>query len=292
MQLHSEYGDFLGGLCNAFITRNKLKKIDLIASHGHTIFHQPENKFTFQLGNGNSIHSRTGLPVVFDFRGLDVALAGEGAPLVPIGDRLLFSEYDVCLNLGGIANVSMETQRNRKAFDVCFCNMALNYLAANVGKDFDAFGNLASRGSVNKKWLTALNKVYSATRKKHPSLAREGFEKSIVPLLEDDSISTHDKLRTFCESIANEIIAAIPPAKNVRLLATGGGARNNFLISLLREKVSKRVEIVVPHTSIIDFKEAMVFAFLGVLRIRDEVNVLKSVTGASRDCCSGILVGN
>jgi len=292
MQLHSEYGNFLGELCNEFIRKNQLKQIDLIASHGHTIFHQPENKFTFQLGNGNDIHPNTGLPVVYDFRSLDVARGGEGAPLVPIGDRLLFSEYDVCLNLGGIANLSMEISGQRRAFDVCYCNMALNYLAAKLGKDYDVNGNLASQGSVNKIWLNELTNVYSVTRKKHPSLAREGFENAIVPLLENNSIPMKDKLRTFCESIVEELAGAVPRKKNLKLLATGGGTRNKFLIQLLQEKLADRVEVVVPSETIIDFKEALVFAFLGVLRIRDEVNVLKTVTGASEDSCSGILVGN
>jgi anhydro-N-acetylmuramic acid kinase len=292
MQLHSEYGNFLGTLCEEFIRKNRLKHIDIIASHGHTIFHQPQNKFTFQLGNGNDIHAITRLPVAFDFRSLDVALGGQGAPLVPIGDRLLFSEYDLCLNLGGIANLSMEEIGQRKAFDVCYCNMGLNYLAAKAGKEYDANGNLAAQGSVNKRWLRELNKIYSATRKKHPSLAREGFERAIVSQLENNSIPLKDKLRTFCESIVEEIAAAVPQKKNLKLLATGGGTRNKFLIQLLQQKLSGRVEVVVPNNTIIDFKEALVFAFLGVLRIRGEVNTLKTVTGASRDSCSGILVGN
>ena len=293
MQLHSEYGFFLGRLCSEFIKKNRLTKIDLIASHGHTVFHQPKNKFTFQLGNGNDIHAATGLPVVFDFRSLDVALGGEGAPLVPIGDRFLFSEYDVCLNLGGIANLSMEMKRKRKAFDVCFCNMGLNYLAAKAGKEFDTNGTLSSQGSVNKKLQSELNKVYSTTRKKHPSLAREGFENTIVPLLKGESISVTDRLRTFCESIADEIAAAVPPSKKTsKILATGGGGRNKFLIQLLRQKLSGHTEIVIPESTIIDFKEALVFAFLGVLRVGGKVNVLKSVTGASLNSCSGILVGN
>jgi anhydro-N-acetylmuramic acid kinase len=291
IELHGEYGDFLGRLCNDFIQKNHAKQVNFIASHGHTIFHQPQSKFTFQLGNGNDIHAATGLPVVFDFRSLDVARGGEGAPLVPVGDRLLFSEYDVCLNLGGIANLSMEVNRQRKAFDVCFCNMGLNYLAGKAGREFDADGSLSSQGMVNKNWLGELYKAYSATRKKHPSLAREGFEKSLVPLLENNSVSLRDRLRTFCESIVHEIEEAVPRSKNLKLLSTGGGAHNKFLIQLLREKLSDRVEVVVPDTTIVDFKEATVFGFLGVLRVRNQTNVLKSVTGASRDSCSGIVVG-
>jgi anhydro-N-acetylmuramic acid kinase len=293
MQLHSAYGAFLGKLCNDFIKKNRLKPIDFIASHGHTIFHQPKNGFTFQLGDGNMIHAVTEIPVIFDFRSLDVALGGEGAPLVPIGDRLLFSQFDVCLNLGGIANLSMEHKGKRKAFDVCYCNMALNYLAAKVGKEFDESGKLATTGSVNEGLRKSINKIYSTNRKTKPSLGREGFENHFQSLLDSDGIELHDRLRTVCESISNEIADAIPTSKKkMKMLATGGGARNEFLIQLLREKLSKRVEIVIPDKTTIDFKEALVFAFLGVLRVRDEVNVLNSVTGAAKDSCSGILVGN
>jgi anhydro-N-acetylmuramic acid kinase len=292
MQLHSEYGDYLGRLCNQFIKKNAAKEIDLIASHGHTIFHQPENKFTFQLGDGNAIHAATGLPVAFDFRSLDVMLGGEGAPLVPMGDRLLLSEYDVCLNLGGIANLSIEVNQVRKAFDVCFCNMALNYLSYKVNKDFDENGSMASLGVVNQKLLSDLDKIYAGSRKKKPSLAREGFEKNIQKLLDDESISVNDKLRTVCESVVNEIALSVPRSKKkLKLLATGGGARNTFLIQLLQQKFPKEVEVVVPDKTTIDFKEALVFALLGVLLLRKETNVLKSVTGASRDSCSGVLVG-
>jgi anhydro-N-acetylmuramic acid kinase len=292
MRFHSEYGIYLGELCNEFIKKNHLKDVDLIASHGHTIFHQPKNKFTFQLGDGNAIHSITGLPVVFDFRSLDVFLDGEGAPLVPIGDKFLFPVYDVCINLGGIANLSIEVKGNRRAFDACFCNMALNYLAEKIGKDFDENGKFSSQGVVNKKLLSEINKIYSTTGKKRHSLAREGFENIFQTLLDDDSVTLNDRLRTVCESVADEIVKAIPPSKKkLKLIVTGGGARNKFLIQLLQEKFFRKAEIIVPDKTIIDFKEALIFAFLGSLRVRNEVNVLKSVTGASRDSSSGVVVG-
>ncbi len=290
MQLHAYYGNFLGGLCLQFIQKNKIKKIELIASHGHTIFHQPKNKFTFQLGDGNALHAITGLPVVFDFRSLDVALGGEGAPLVPIGDQLLFSDYGACLNLGGIANLSMDAKGKRRAFDVCFCNMALNHLAAKAGKDFDENGMLAKKGSVNQRLLRSVDRIYQARRKKNPSLGREGFEEDFQTLLDDESIALNDRQRTVCESIANEIALAVGQQKQ-KLLATGGGAFNSFLIELIQSKISSHTKIIVPNKTIINFKEALVFAFLGVLRLRGEINVLKSVTGAVRNSCSGVLIG-
>ncbi len=292
MQFHSGYGKFLGQLCNQFIEKNEIRNVDLIASHGHTVFHQPDNKFTFQLGNGNEIHAATQLPVAFDFRSMDVALGGEGAPLVPVGDKFLFSEYDVCLNLGGIANLSIDVKGERKAFDICFCNLALNHLALKAGKDFDAGGKLASIGSVNERLLNSLDIIYSRNQKKKPSLGREGFEKQIQPLLDDESIPLNDRLRTVCESITNEISFAIPYArKRTKLLVTGGGAHNKFLIELIQQKLQEKTKIIVPDKTIVNFKEALVFAFLGVLRLRNEINVLKSVTGASRNSCSGVLIG-
>jgi anhydro-N-acetylmuramic acid kinase len=290
--LHTLYGTFLGQCCRQFAKQRKINKIDGIASHGHTIFHQPKNKFTYQLGDGNALHAAVRLPVVCDFRGLDIALGGEGAPLVPPGDKFLFSNYDICLNLGGIANLSMDVRGERKAFDICFCNMMLNHLAAKAQKDFDRNGEMARPGLVNPGLLNSMEKKYRARGKKYPSLGREGFEQDFLPLLEDESIPLRDRLRTVCESVADEIVRSIPlSAKRRKLLATGGGAHNGFLMELIERKLSRNTKITVPQKIIVDFKEALVFAFLGVLRLRGEINVLKSVTGASRDSCSGILIG-
>jgi anhydro-N-acetylmuramic acid kinase len=292
LQMHAQYGKFVGQLCNQFIKQKKIKKVDLIASHGHTIFHQPKNNLTFQLADGNSIHATTGLPVAFDFRSLDVALGGEGAPLVPIGDKYLFSDFDICLNLGGIANLSTDIHGKRMAFDICFCNMILNYLSAKAGKDFDKNGTLASKGSINHKLLSSLEKIYHANQKTKPSLGREGFEKEFQSILDNESIPLHDRLRTACESIASEIARSIPDSnKKMKLLATGGGALNVFLIDLLKSKLSSKTKVVIPPKTIINFKEALVFGFLGVLCLRKENNVLKSVTGASHNSCSGVLIG-
>jgi anhydro-N-acetylmuramic acid kinase len=291
-ELNVKYGKYLGQLCNQFIKQKKVKKIDLIASHGHTIFHQPSKKFTFQLGDGNAMHATVGLPIAFDFRSLDIALGGEGAPLVPIGDKYLFSDFDVCLNLGGIANLSMEINGKRKAFDICFCNMMLNYLSTKAGKDFDKGGTLASKGSINQELLASFEEIYNANRKKKPSLGREGFEREVQTLLDNKSIPLNDRLRTACESITLEIVKSIPdPNKKIKLLATGGGALNSFLITLIRRKLSSKTEVIIPSKTIINFKEALVFAFLGALRLRGEINVLKSVTGASHNSCSGVLIG-
>jgi anhydro-N-acetylmuramic acid kinase len=289
--LDAAYGKLLGDICNTFIKKHKLK-VDFIASHGHTIYHQPKRGFTFQLGNGHALHAASGLPVIYDFRTMDVAFGGEGAPLVPAGDKFLFNEFDVCLNLGGIANLSCEEKGKRIAFDICFVNMGLNYLASKANKTFDSNGDMASSGTLNLKMLQKLNSVYAKLKIKRPSLGRELFDSKIKPLLDDEQIPLEDRLNTFATSAAQEIVSALPASKNnIRVLCTGGGAFNSFLIYALLEKCSDNVSFILPDEDIIKFKEALIFAFLGVLRLRGENNCLRSVTGASRDCSGGLMIG-
>lgn len=291
-ELHSLYGRYLGEKCREFMDRHSIRRVDLVASHGHTIFHQPSRGFTFQLGDGAALHATTGIPVVFDFRSLDVQLGGEGAPLVPVGDRLLFASADVCLNLGGIANLSMEISGERRAFDLCFCNMALNFLAKEAGKSYDRHGKKASKGSVDGDLLEALEGVYASIRKKRKSIGRELFEKAVRPLLANRKVKLADRLRTVCESVAQEVEEALPPAsRNLQILTTGGGALNRFLVEVIRSRLLGKGVVALPAREIVDFKEAIVFALLGVLRVRNEINVLRSVTRARRDSCSGIVIG-
>lgn len=291
LALDSEYGIFLGEKIAAFVSKYQ-SKVDFIASHGHTVFHQPSRKFTLQIGNGNAIFAVTGLPVVFDFRSLDVLKGGEGAPLVPAGDKFLFHDVDVCLNLGGIANLSVDSQRQRIAYDICFCNMGLNYLSAFAGKEYDKDGAMAADGEIHKPLLRKLSSAYQVLRKKRPSLGRELFEKRFQPLLADKKIPIQDRLCTFTESIAIEIIDAIISSKKTpSVLCTGGGAFNSFLISRMLDLCEDRASLILAEENVIKFKEALVFGFLGVLRVRDEVNCLKSVTRAVSDSSSGVLVG-
>lgn len=285
------YGRFLGEAVLGFMERNKVKA-DFISSHGHTVFHQPANGFTLQIGDGNAIHAVTGMPVVYDFRSLDVALNGQGAPLVPIGDELLFSDYDYCLNLGGIANVSMRKKRTRIAFDICFANMALNYVINQKGKQFDNRGETAASGSVDRKLLNQLKRFYNSIKAKRPSLGKELFDNRFKPIIDQSSVSIEDKLATLVESAAQEIAGSLDAnAVNNTLLCTGGGAYNSFLVSRILEHCADRVSIVLPEDNIIKFKEALIFAFLGLLRVNGKINCLKSVTGASGDSSSGVMVG-
>lgn len=282
VRLHVAYGDFLGMQVKEFISRNKTTAPDFIASHGHTIFHQPQSRLTFQLGSGASLAATSGIPVVCDFRSTDVALGGQGAPLVPIGDKLLFGEYNACLNLGGFANISFDANDKRIAFDICAVNYVMNRLAKRAGKMYDANGDLAASGNVIPELLEKLNAIPFYKMAAPKSLGREWAESSIFPLMKNEW-RVEDLLRTFAEHIALQISVCVPANGNV--LVTGGGAHNSFLIGLLREKCGNR--IVVPDAMTIDFKEALVFAFLGWLRWNNKVNVLSTVTGAKGDSCSG-----
>lgn len=286
----ASFGRYIGEQCLAFVKSHGINP-DFIASHGHTVFHQPDNGFTSQIGNGSAIHAVTGIPVIYDFRSLDVQLGGQGAPLVPIGDKLLFSDSDICLNLGGIANLSADVKRKRIAYDICYCNTPINYLMQSIGKTMDKGGEKASQGEVDNKLLRKIQKLYSKLRSARPSLGREFFENEFIPLLDVKGISLEDKLATCVESAAIEIAYAAKELRGTSMLCTGGGALNTFLISRILEHCGDDVSIIIPDQDIIQFKEALIFAFLGVLKVTGQANALRSVTGASRDSSSGVMVG-
>ncbi|HWZ23584.1 MAG TPA: anhydro-N-acetylmuramic acid kinase [Cytophagaceae bacterium] len=288
--MDASFGKFSGEQLKKFLSQKKLR-VDLIASHGHTIFHQPEKGFTTQIGNGAYIAAAARVPVVSDFRTMDVALGGQGAPLVPIGDKLLFSEYDYCLNLGGIANISFDSNKKRIAGDICPVNILLNKLAEEKGFGFDKDGKMAAKGIVNQVLLKKLNNL-SFYKKKFPkSLGREWIDKDVFPILTNSVLSTEDKLATVCEHIAFQIIAAMPSEKGTKLLVTGGGALNKYLVSRIAKHAGNSTKIIVPDTLTISFKEALIFAFLGLKRILGEPNALSNVTGASKDSVGGALYG-
>ncbi len=286
--LSDAFGSYTGEQVNAFLKKFDLNKPDMVCSHGHTVFHEPAKKYTLQIGNGDIIANTTGITTVSDFRSLDVSLGGQGAPLVPIGDELLFSDHEACLNLGGFSNISFKEDGERRAFDICPVNIILNPLANTLGKSFDEDGEMAQSGTLNEPLLTELNSlpIYSGTER--PSLAREWLEHVFVPLVEHASSSTEDKLRTVTEHAAEQISAVInAKAKNGSVLVTGGGAKNGFLMGRL--SALSNAKIIAPEIEIVDYKEALIFAFLGVLRMRNEINVLRSVTGAERDSSSGVI---
>lgn len=275
-----EYGEFLGKLCNEFISKNNLKT-DYISSHGHTIFHQPENGYTLQIGCGNKIAEKTNITTINNFRERDVLLNGNGAPLVPIGDLHLFSEYKYCLNLGGFANISIKSKLI-KAFDICPVNIVLNYLSSKLGLIYDKNGDLSSKGKLNHHLLNRLNMLDFYNKKPPKSLSREWVEKEIFPILNGIKVPIKDQLNTFCEHLAIQISKSL---KDQSVLITGGGAHNVYLLDRLRHYSNSR--IIIPSNEIIDFKEAIIFAYLGILRIENINNCLSSVTGAKYDNCGG-----
>ncbi|MBI9037150.1 MAG: anhydro-N-acetylmuramic acid kinase [Bacteroidales bacterium] len=287
VKTHAEYGDYLGELVNGFLEKNTLNP-DFIASHGHTIFHQPQEKLTFQIGDGAAIAAKTKFTVVSDFRNLDVKLGGQGAPLVPIGDKLLFPQYDYCLNLGGFANISFDNEANQRiAFDICPVNIVLNKIAAEFDFAFDDKGKIAKSGYLNPQLLLELDALDYYNQKNPKSLGKEWVIEYFEPILKKINLSASDKLRTVCEHIAKQISKAITHNNSKSLLISGGGAYNDFLINRIKAHTNQKIHI--PENKIIDFKEAMIFAFLGVLKMRGEINCLKSVTGASKDSSGGVI---
>lgn len=279
------YGRLLGEVINHFISKNNIKAIDFIASHGHTVLHQPEKRITLQIGNGQEIANITNQQVICGFRTQDVQLGGQGAPLVPIGDELLFSDYDYCINLGGFANISYEKEDERIAFDICPVNIVLNYYCRKLGLDFDDGGKLASEGKINEELLQKLNSLSFYQQKPPKSLGLEWVQQYVFPLIDSFQLEIKDVLRTFVEHSAVQIGKII--TKNASVLITGGGAFNCFLIHRIEYFSSTKIHL--PEKKLIEFKEALIFAFLGLLRSENKVNCLQSVTGARKNHSSGVV---
>lgn len=291
--LHTAYGHYLGEQVNRFINEKQLHfQAALVASHGHTSFHLPARKMTAQLGDGAAIAAVTGLPVVSDLRAMDVALGGQGAPIVPIGEKLLFHGYDFFLNIGGIANISINTSPYL-AFDICPANRVLNMLSGEAGQAFDRDGELAAAGTIHTSLLDTLNALPYYAQAAPKSLANDFGTDIVYPLIRQSGCNPNDALRTYTEHIAIQVANALvsrPPGASHRLLVTGGGALNRFLIDLIRARlVPAKTEVVVPDEKLVNYKEALVMAFIGVLRWRQENNVMASVTGASRNSIGGAL---
>jgi anhydro-N-acetylmuramic acid kinase len=306
--LHAEYGHYIGQEVNRFIEENELHyKVAFISSHGHTTFHIPSKKMTAQLGDGSAIAAETGLPVVTDLRSLDVALGGQGAPIVPIGEKLLLGDYDYFLNLGGIANISFKPDRlpdsGRIAFDICPANRVLNILANNAGKEFDKGGQLASSGILNEELFRKLNSLDYYSKPYPKSLANDFGTDIVYPILEKAGVSIPDALRTYVEHIAFQVKEAATgfgkypspgnyrdKAQHSQLLATGGGAFNSFLVERINRHLHPfNINVIIPDEQLVKYKEALIMALIGVLRWRQEYTVLSSVTGATRDSIGGAL---
>lgn len=287
-QLDFDYGVYLGKTVKQFIQQAKIEKLDFIASHGHTVFHNPSKKYTLQIGKGQGIYTETGIKTVFDFRSQDVILGGQGAPLVPIGDELLFGEFDACLNLGGFSNISFRKNGNRIAFDISPFNILLNRFAENFGRPYDENGDLARSGRINVELLKELNGLDYYQKNPPKSLGIEWCMEKIDPLIQNVQDSPENFLATFTEHFAEQIAYVLNKNSLQNILITGGGTYNQYFMERLKSKTS--CEIIIPEKKIIDYKEALTFAFMGMLRFENKVNILSSVTGTQRDHCSGVII--
>lgn len=287
VELNKSYTKLLAEIISRFISKNSITNLDAVCSHGHTILHQPQNGFTLQIGNLPEITSLIRQKVVCDFRIQDVQLGGQGAPLVPIGDQILFFDYKYCLNLGGFSNVSFEENNSRIAFDISAVNTVLNFYANQFDLDYDNKGEISRNGNLNQKLLDELNALPFYRAKYPKSLGFEFVKETLLPLIENYEIPVADKMQTFTVHVAFQIANALPQ-KDSKLLITGGGAYNDFLVEQI-QRFLPEMEIVIPNKKIVEFKEALIFALLGVLKLRGEINVLSSVTGASENHSSGTI---
>jgi anhydro-N-acetylmuramic acid kinase len=283
-----EFGKFLASSALNFIAENNLqKKVELIASHGHTIFHQPQNGITVQIGSGDEINKITKIKVINNFRIKDVQLGGQGAPLVPVGDRFLFPEYQACLNLGGFSNISFDRDQERIAFDISPCNLPINQLCQKYfNLEFDRNGDFARSGNLIDTLFNELNTISYYAQSPPKSLGFEWLSTSFMPIIEKYlTESPQDLIRTITDHVGFQINDALKNNKIKEVLVTGGGAYNEYLINYLKRGEAK---IVIPSADIVEFKEALIFAFLGYLNLYNSINTLKSVTGASEDSMGGI----
>ncbi|MCY7421069.1 MAG: anhydro-N-acetylmuramic acid kinase [Chitinophagaceae bacterium] len=291
--LHAGYGKYIAEKINEFIEVHDLyHQVQLISSHGHTIFHSPEQGMTAQIGDGSVIAANTGINVVSDLRAVDIAFGGQGAPIVPIGEKLLFGEYSCFLNLGGIANISCNTSNGYVAFDVCSANKILNMLAQTVGKEYDEDGRIAYGGKVNAELLAELDKLDYYQRPHPKSLDNSFGTTTVYPIIQSYGLHVEDAMCTYVEHIADQICnsfqSILESTDNKKLLVTGGGAFNKFLTKRLQTKLLRYgVEVVIPDADLVNNKEALIMALIGILRWREEYNVLSSGTGASRDSING-----
>jgi anhydro-N-acetylmuramic acid kinase len=281
--LHTQLGEYFGEEAKKFLANKP--PVDFISSHGHTIFHRPDLRLTLQIGSASHIAAKTNVPVISDFRTGDVARGGQGAPLVPIGDKLLFGSYHTCLNLGGFANISFDKQGQRIAFDLAPCNLPLNIFAQQFGYEYDPNGRLARSGNVHQETLQALNALPYYHKVFPKSLGREFVEESILPTIQAAKLSAEDALATLSEHSAMQIAKHLPKEAEYKVLITGGGALNSYLIERIGYHAARSLPL--PDKLTIQFKEAIVFAFLGVLRHLHLPNALASVTGSKKDHCGG-----
>lgn len=287
-ELHSidqKYTGLLATEISKFIKKHKIEYVDAVCSHGHTALHQPAQGLTYQIGNLPILADLIQQQVICDFRVQDVALGGQGAPLVPIGDRLLFSNFSYCINLGGFANISFENNKDRIAYDICPVNIVLNHYVSSLGMEYDNNGVIAASGDMNADLFMQLNKLDYYHSDFPKSLGLEWVKTHILPLIDGYKLPVKDVLRTFVDHVSHQILNNLPNLEEHSVLLTGGGAYNGFLINCLKK--SHVSAFFIPEQQLVEYKEALIFAFLGILKMRNEANCLSSVTGAKKNHSSG-----
>lgn len=292
--LHAAFGKYCGQQVAAFLDAgHRGRRPDVVGSHGHTTFHIPDKGMTHQLGDGAAIAAACHIPVVSDLRSMDVALGGQGAPVIPVGEKLLFPQYKYFMNIGGICNLSVHGTKKITAFDVCPANRVLNMLSGLAGKNYDKDGKLAGSGKINLSLLEKLNRERFYSRMPPKSLANSFGTGVLYPMILKKGLSTPDALATYCEHIAMQTLKALIPyrkKKRTTLLVTGGGALNKYLTGRLRYYLDAiGIDIEIPDDNTVNYKEALTMALMGVLRLTEQDNVFSSVTGAARNSCGGAL---
>ncbi len=292
-ELNKQYSSWISEQLNNIIEDKD--SIQLIGLHGHTVFHEPKKGFSLQLGDGAIISSKTNIATVTDFRNADIAAGGQGAPLSPKGDLDLFSEYDGFLNLGGISNFSFKMKDDSiLGYDICPFNLALNELAERVGLNYDKDGKLASKGVLIESLFEELNSIPFYADKKPKSIDRIWYEKEFQPILKKyyNSSRLEDIIHSVCQHQKKQIADVLNYylSEGKQILFSGGGTNNSFFIESLKSQV--KAEIIIPETEIVDYKEAIIFAYLALLRALNKTNCIAKVTGAEKDSIGGELFGN
>ena len=284
ISLDQFYTIYLSKQINRFLKKNNQHEIDFVSSHGHTVLHQPRLGITYQIGNLPSLAKLINKKVICDFRSKDVKMGGEGAPLVPVGEIKLFHQFDTFINLGGFANLTIKNEKKIIAYDICPVNIILNFIANKINKSKDKDGELASSGKLIPELEKKLNDIKFFKLKPPKSLGYEWVKDNILPILKSyEKHSINDVLNTYTIFIAKQISNELRGRKEV--LITGGGVFNSFLVNQIKNQTSCMISI--PDEKIVNFKEAIIFAFLGLLRDQNQVNCYASVTGAKNNHSSG-----
>lgn len=289
---HVYLGHYFGKMIARFIQDKQLSP-EFVALHGQTIFHQPEKNYTAQIGDGETIASYLACPVVTNFRNKDVAAGGQGAPLVPFGEELLFRNHRLFLNLGGFANLTaLRPGKGPIAFDIAGCNLALNWLASQLDPPlaYDAGGKVARQGTLQGELLEALNRLPYYRQPPPKSLGTEWLSAHVLPLLRQEDIPVPDRMHTYAVHLAHQLRRAIEKCsgRDEPILVTGGGVYNKFLMEQFKERLKPLgVEVTPVSVEVSDNKEALLFAFLGLNVLLGRPNVLSSVTGATYDVLGG-----